>query len=365
MINFEKVEEIKQKINSLNDVFEAKNEEFENIKNSLGKINDFSHDEATIEKNKKLKQLEKVITNLKTLFQNHNNLCSSIESLSEEEKISGEFDEILNEEINDVFEETNKLFLLTLLSKKYDNLNAIVSFHSGAGGTESYDFVSILQRMVTRFSNNLGHKIVVLDLNPDENGFKSLSLKICGENAYGIFKALKGVHRLVRISPFDSNKRRHTTFASIEVLPEIEFDDEVEIDEKDLKIDTFRASGAGGQHVNKTDSAIRITHIPSGIVVCCQNERSQLQNKNQALKILKSKLIMIKQEQHLSKLSDISGKNLKIEWGNQIVSYVFCPYTMVKDHRTNFETSNVESILDGDLFDLVFAYLLHTKNCEV
>lgn len=275
-----------------------------------------------------------------------------------------DFENMLNQEIEEVLIKTNKLFLLTLLNDEYDNMNAIISFHSGAGGTESYDFVQMLVRMINRYSQNNNFKTIILDQVLDDNGIKSLTLKVCGENAYGLFKGLKGIHRLVRISPFDANKRRHTTFASVEVLPEIENDNVVEINNDDLKIDTYRSGGAGGQHVNKTESAIRITHIPTGIVVCCQNERSQIQNKEQALKVLKSKLLAIKNEQHLDKISEISGKNLKIEWGNQIISYVFCPYTLVKDHRTGYETSNVQTVLDGSLQNLVLAYLIKKAKKE-
>lgn len=275
-----------------------------------------------------------------------------------------DFENMLNQEIEEVLIKTNKLFLLTLLNDEYDNMNAIISFHSGAGGTESYDFVQMLVRMINRYSQNNNFKTIILDQVLDDNGIKSLTLKVCGENTYGLFKGLKGIHRLVRISPFDANKRRHTTFASVEVLPEIENDNVVEINNDDLKIDTYRSGGAGGQHVNKTESAIRITHIPTGIVVCCQNERSQIQNKEQALKVLKSKLLAIKNEQHLDKISEISGKNLKIEWGNQIISYVFCPYTLVKDHRTGYETSNVQTVLDGSLQNLVLAYLIKKTKKE-
>lgn len=301
--------------------------------------------------------LEKDFSEFNIINKNYLNIKNNLsaENFSEDELL--ELEEILNDEIAVTLEKTNNLFLLTLLNQNYDNSNAIVSFHSGAGGTESFDFVQMLVRMVERYCENNSFKTFVLDQVLDDNGIKSLTLKICGENVYGLLKALKGVHRLVRISPFDANKRRHTTFASIEVLPEIENDNEVQIDENDLKIDTYRSGGAGGQHVNKTESAIRLTHLPTGIVVTCQNERSQIQNKEQALKVLKSKLLQIKNEQHLSKISEISGKNLKIEWGSQIISYVFCPYRLAKDHRTKFETSDVESVLNGNLNELIFEYL--------
>lgn len=300
---------------------------------------------------KEFSEFEKIKDNFLQIKQNQD--FSAFDE--NEQKI---MEELLNQEINDLLTKTNKMFLLTLLNNSYDQYNAIISFHSGAGGTESYDFTQMLFRMVARYCESENFKVVVLDQILDDDGIKSLTLKVSGENAYGMLKCIKGVHRLVRISPFDANKRRHTTFASIEVLPEIENDNAVVIDNNDIKIDTFRSGGAGGQHVNKTESAIRITHLPTGIVVTCQNERSQIQNKEQALKVLKSKLLDIKTEQHLDKISEISGKNLKIEWGSQIISYVFCPYTLVKDHRTGFETSNVQQILDGGLQNLILAYLI-------
>jgi len=254
------------------------------------------------------------------------------------------------------------MYLNTLLNEKYDNLNALVTLHSGAGGTESYDFVNILFRMYQKFCDDENLKLIVLDFLKEDVGYKSITFKVLGDNAYGLLKSEKGVHRLVRISPFDANKRRHTTFASVEVIPEIENDNEIVINPAELKIDTFRSSGAGGQHVNTTDSAIRITHIPTNIVVTCQNERSQVQNKENALKVLKSKLLNLKISQQKNTISEISGELDKIEWGSQIRSYVFCPYTMVKDHRTNFETSNVEEILDGKLEDFILSYLKYIKN---
>lgn len=265
---------------------------------------------------------------------------------------------IIESDIKKTQEIVDKLFLVIMLSSEYDFNDAIVTLHSGAGGTESYDFVSMLYRMYTKYCENEGLKISVLELSQEDVGIKSITIKVSGDFAYGKLKSEKGVHRLVRISPFDSNKRRHTTFASVDVIPEIENDNLIEINSDDLKIDTFRSGGAGGQHINKTESAVRITHIPTGIVVTCQNERSQIQNKEQALKVLKSKLYIIKEQQHLNKISEITGNLLKIEWGSQIRSYVFCPYTMVKDHRTNYETSDVESVMNGNLEDFVLAYLI-------
>ena len=329
------------------------------MKAKLEKIEDFSNNSELVFLSKKISLLEKEFCEFESIEKSYLNIKSNLNYESTSDSEQDLLEQILNEEIDTTNKKTNKMFLLTLLNQEYDNLNAIVSFHSGAGGTESFDFAQMLFRMVLRYCEASEFKTTILDQVLDDNGIKSLTLKVCGENAYGILKALKGVHRLVRISPFDSNKRRHTTFASIEVLPEIENDNEIELSDSELKIDTYRSGGAGGQHVNKTESAIRLTHIPTGIVVTCQNERSQIQNKEQALKVLKSKLLVIKNEQHLSKISEISGKNLKIEWGSQIISYVFCPYTLAKDHRTKFETSDVESILNGNLNELIFDYLTY------
>jgi len=248
--------------------------------------------------------------------------------------------------------------LETLLSGEYDNSSAIVSFHAGAGGTEAQDWAQMLYRMYTRWAERHGMKIKLLDwLDGEEAGMKSASLQIDGENAYGLLKSENGVHRLVRISPFDSSGRRHTSFAAIEVAPLISDDVELEIKTEDIRVDTFRASGAGGQHVNKTESAVRITHLPTGLVVACQMERSQHQNREVAMRMLRSKLLEIKERQHLDKISDIKGEQMKIEWGSQIRSYVFMPYTLVKDNRTGFENGNINAVMDGDLDGFIEAYL--------
>jgi len=250
------------------------------------------------------------------------------------------------------------IYLTTLLKGKYDSLNAILTIHSGAGGTESQDWAQMLFRMYNRYAERNGFKLNVIDNQDGEVvGIKSISFEVLGENVYGYLKSEKGVHRLVRISPFDSNSRRHTSFASVEVMPEIESDTDVEINSADLKIDTYRSGGAGGQHVNKTDSAVRITHLPSGIVVGCQSERSQIQNRENALKILKSKLVQLKEEEEAKNLNIIRGEIKKIEWGSQIRSYIFCPYTLVKDHRTEFETPNIADVMDGNLQDFINEYL--------
>ena len=245
---------------------------------------------------------------------------------------------------------TEELKLLVLLSGPYDKNNCIVDIHPGAGGTESCDWASMLYRMYIRWCEKKNYKVTVLDYQDgEEAGIKSVSFLVKGLNAYGYLKNEKGVHRLVRLSPFDSNNRRHTSFASIEVTPEIEQDTTIEIDEKDLKIDVYRSTGAGGQGVNTTDSAVRITHLPTKIVVTCQNERSQIQNKEQALKVLKNKLLLKKIEEQEQELKGIKGEQSNIEFGSQIRSYVMHPYSMVKDHRTNAETSNVDKVLDGDI----------------
>ncbi len=248
--------------------------------------------------------------------------------------------------------------LQALLRGKYDSLNAILTLHAGAGGTEACDWVSMLYRMYLMYAERHGYATHELDrLDGDEAGIKSVSFSVEGENAYGYLKAEKGVHRLVRISPFDSSARRHTSFASLEVMPEIEDQEEIKINPEDLKVDTYRSSGAGGQHVNKTESAIRITHIPTGIIVACQNERSQVQNREQAMKMLMSKLVERRESEMQQEAQAIKGEIKKIEWGSQIRSYVFCPYTMVKDHRTGCETGNVSAVMDGELDPFIIDYL--------
>lgn len=248
--------------------------------------------------------------------------------------------------------------LQLLLNQPYDRLNAILELHPGAGGTESQDWGQMLYRMYTRWAEHRGFKVELLDYQPgDEAGIKSVAMLIKGHNAYGYLKAEKGVHRLVRISPFDSSGRRHTSFVSCDVVPEIDDDIEIEIRPEDLRIDTYRASGAGGQHVNKTESAIRITHIPTGIIVSCQSERSQIQNRERAMKMLRSKLYELKIEEQRKELAEIRGEQTDIAWGNQIRSYVFHPYSMVKDHRTQHETGNVDAVMDGEIDDFINAYL--------
>lgn len=273
-----------------------------------------------------------------------------------------ENDESLTDEVYDslkqIESELEAQRLATLLSGEYDGNNAIMSFQAGAGGTEAMDWAEMLYRMYTRWAERHGFSYKILDyLDGEEAGMKSASILIEGHNAYGYLKSEMGVHRLVRISPFDSSGRRHTSFAAIEVMPEINEEIEIDIRDADLRVDTYRASGAGGQHVNKTDSAVRITHLPTGIVVACQNERSQHQNRDVAMKMLKSKLIEIKERENLERIDDIKGEQKTIEWGSQIRSYVFMPYTLAKDHRTNFENGNINAVMDGDLDGFINAYL--------
>ena len=254
--------------------------------------------------------------------------------------------------------ELEAMRLSTLLSGEYDANNAILSIHPGAGGTEAQDWAQMLYRMYTRWAERHGFTYSILDYQDgDEAGIKSATIRIDGENAYGYLKSEHGVHRLVRVSPFDANARRQTSFAAVEVTPEIDDSVEVEIRPEDIEMQVYRSSGAGGQHVNKTSSAVRLIHKPSGLVVACQTERSQLQNRETCMKMLRSKLIQIKEQEHLDKISDIKGVQLKIEWGSQIRSYVFMPYQLVKDNRTAYETSNINAVMDGDLDGFINAYL--------
>lgn len=309
---------------------------------------------------------QKVMQNIKTLktkVQRYENLVTNYEDIFTLIEIGNEEnDESVISEVKEMKEkfitEFDNLKISTLLDGEYDKSNAIVTLHSGAGGTEACDWVSMLFRMYTRWAENAGFIVETLDLlEGDEAGIKSVTIQIIGENAYGYMKAEKGIHRLVRVSPFDSSGRRHTSFASCDVMPEIDDDVDIEVNPDDLRIDTYRSSGAGGQHINKTSSAIRITHFPTGIVVQCQNERSQHSNKDTAMKMLKSKLLELKIEENLNKLAEIRGDVKEIGWGSQIRSYVFMPYTLVKDHRTGEETGNIQSVMDGNIDNFMSAYL--------
>jgi peptide chain release factor 2 len=286
--------------------------------------------------------------------------CEDLKTLNElglEEQDASVIPEI-GEGIEKLKKELEKLRLETLLTKPYDRNNAILTLHAGAGGTEAQDWVQMLLRMYTRWAEMHGFAVKTLDfLEGDEAGIKSVTINIIGENAYGYLRSEKGVHRLVRISPFDASGRRHTSFASADVMPELDDDIQVDIDPEDLRVDTYRSSGAGGQHINKTESAIRITHIPTGVVVSCQTERSQFQNRDTAMKMLKAKLLELKEREHKEKIEDLKGIQMDIAWGSQIRSYVFCPYTLVKDHRTNCEMGDVNAVMDGELDKFIDAFL--------
>ena len=360
--------------------------ELEEIRNELFKIKDdllSLRETLSIDKSKiKLQELE--AKTAKPDFwndtENSQKILSEISKLSgkikEFEKLKNNFDDLetlvelscqenddssaeeIKQQFKSIKKELKQQTLSTLLTGEYDSQNAILTFHAGAGGTESQDWAEMLCRMYTRWAEKHKYKVKMLDfLDGEEAGFKSASLLVEGTNAYGYLKGENGVHRLVRISPFDASGRRHTSFASLEVIPEINDEIKIDINPEDIKMDVFRASGAGGQHVNKTSSAVRLTHIPTGIVVACQNERSQFQNRDTAMKILKSKLIEIKEREHLEKIEDIKGIQKEISWGSQIRSYVFMPYTLVKDHRTGCEVGNVEAVMNGELDEFIDAYL--------
>ncbi len=304
----------------------------------------------------KIKILQRKITAYKNLSSELNNLIemNTLLSLEPDNDLLKEL--LKNSDL--IVSKIEDLEIQTLFSGKYDNNNAIITLHPGAGGTESQDWAEMLYRMYSRWASSNGFNLKELDyLDGDEAGIKSVTALISGENAYGFLKGEMGVHRLVRISPFDSGGRRHTSFASLEVLPEITDDIEIEINQEDLRIDTYRASGAGGQHINKTDSAVRITHLPTNIVVSCQSERSQTMNKETAMRMLKSKLLDLKEKENKETIAELKGEQKDIAWGSQIRSYVFCPYTLVKDHRTNYEVGNVEGVMNGDLNDFMKAYL--------
>ena len=312
---------------------------------------------------RELKSLENNVETAEKLFNHAEDIQILIEMAYEEDDDSMSGD--IRKEIRQFEKQYEEIRIGTLLSRDYDKSNAIVTLHAGAGGTDSCDWATILYRMYNRWAEKKGFSISVLDYQDgDITGIKTVTFEVNGENAYGYLQSEKGVHRLVRISPFNSAGKRQTSFASCDVIPDIEDDLDIEINEDDLKIDTYRASGAGGQHVNKTSSAIRITHLPTGIVVQCQNERSQHSNKEKAMQMLKSKLYLIKQQEQADKVSDIRGEVKEIGFGNQIRSYVMHPYTLVKDHRTNLENSNVTAVLDGELDPFINAYLKKRNESE-
>lgn len=339
---------------------ESMQEELKTLKEQMEQEGFWDDIESANKVTRKIRPLEQSI-------KEYESLTSALEDFDtllmlEEEEGSGEFEEEIVETSHDLEERIMEFRLSALLNGEYDQNNAILSLHAGAGGTEAQDWTSMLYRMYQRWAERRRYKVKVLDfLDGEEAGVKSVTLLIEGLNAYGFLRSEKGVHRLVRISPFDANARRHTSFASVDVIPELDEDDDFEINWDEVRIDTYRSSGAGGQHVNKTDSAVRMTHIPTGIVVTCQNERSQIQNREQCTMMLKSKLADLKEQQRLADLAEIKGELKKIEWGSQIRSYVFQPYTMVKDHRTNVETGNITAVMDGDIDMFINAYLIKSK----
>lgn len=319
--------------------------------------NDFWND--TDNSSKVLKQINSLkskVEGFKKLNNELNNLLEMSELLQVEE--DEELAKDLLKSTDTLEKDIEKLEITTLLSGKYDNNNAILTIHPGAGGTDAQDWAEMLYRMYTRWANANGYEVKELDyLEGDEAGLKSVTFSVNGDYAYGYLKGEMGVHRLVRISPFDAGGRRHTSFASVEVLPEITDDIELDINPDDIKMDVYRASGAGGQHINKTSSAVRLTHIPTGIIVACQTERSQFQNRDTAMKMLKSKLLNLKEKEQKDTIDELKGIQMDIAWGSQIRSYVFCPYTLVKDHRTNYEVGNVQAVMDGDLNGFIDSYL--------
>ena len=360
-----KLQQIKLKFNELN-------LKFEKLKNSIDlKYLTKQANELELQTNnsefwndsKNAKSIVKRLSSIKNKIQNFNNVlqtkqdCDVLFELIETENDEEAFLE-LDKSIKNWEKILNEQLISVLLSGEFDSNNAILTLHAGAGGVEAMDWVEMLFRTYSRWVERHSFKEEILNqIDGEEAGIKSISFLVKGLNAYGYLKSEAGVHRLVRVSPFDASGRRHTSCASIEVLPELDDDCDVSIRDEDVKMDVFRASGAGGQHANKTSSAVRLTHIPTGIVASCQNERSQLQNRTIAMKILKSKLVEIKQRQHLEKIEDIKGEQKEIAWGSQIRSYIFMPYTMVKDHRTNFENGNINSVMDGDLDGFINAYL--------
>lgn len=310
----------------------------------------------------KVNQRIKIILSKLNKYNKLNSKAEDIEILFEmaEEADDAELAEEGKAEVAELVKLVEEFRIATLLNGPYDSANAVLSLHAGAGGTEAQDWVSMLYRMYVRYCERAGYTVKELDLlEGDEAGIKSVTFECDGENAYGYLKAEKGVHRLVRISPFDSSGRRHTSFASLDVTPILDDDNNsIEINPDDIRVDTYRSSGAGGQHVNKTSSAIRITHFPTGVVVQCQNERSQIQNRETAMRMLRGKLLEIKERERMEHMADIKGEMKRIEWGSQIRSYVFQPYTMVKDHRTGEETGNIQAVMDGEIDNFINAFLI-------
>ncbi len=335
---------------------DSKNDEIKSLEKEMNQVdfwNDKDHADEVISK---LNDLKSKVSEIKAL---KDSVCSSLEMVDMlREEDNSEIRELLNNDISSYADKIDELEVQLLLDGEYDDSNCILEVHSGAGGTEACDWANMLYRMYTRWCERHNYKVEVIDyLAGEETGIKSVTMSIKGLNAYGYLKGEKGVHRLVRLSPFDTNHKRHTSFASVEVIPEIKKNIDIVIDEKDIRVDVYRSSGHGGQGVNTTDSAVRITHIPTNIVVTCQNGRSQIQNKEEAMTVLKSKLKLLEIEKQNNELQEVRGEQKNIEFGSQIRSYVLHPYSMIKDHRTNVESSNVDKILDGDIDMYINAYL--------
>lgn len=343
--------------------------DIEKCQEKVMQLEEVSMDNAFWTDTERAQKVLQELKGYKDTIEKYNKLCASLEDIlvliemaNEEEDM--DLAEEAKEEAKAFREKYEAMRIATMLDGEYDRNNAILELHSGAGGTESCDWVAMLYRMYTRWAEAHGYKVEVLDyLEGDEAGIKSVTIQVSGENAYGYLKSEKGIHRLVRISPFDSSGRRHTSFASCDVMPELTDEISIEIKPEDLRIDTYRSTGAGGQHVNTTDSAVRITHIPTNIVVQCQNERSQIQNRERAMQMLKAKLHEKEEEERLEKMDGIRGEKKEIAWGSQIRSYVFHPYNLVKDHRTSEETGNSSAVMDGDIDRFMNAYLawIHQK----
>ncbi len=359
------LDEIKTRIKSIKNKLEECNEAFD-IQSLINRKEELTKLQEDPELFSNIKRAQAINAEAKNISDRLDDLAAKSKSIVDAEQyvelIEAEDDESLLSELNELLDslekEVEKLHLTSLLKGEYDMKNAILTLHAGAGGTEAQDWTQMLYRMYRMYAEKNKYSVEVLDvLDGDEAGLKSITFLVKGLNAYGFLKAEKGVHRLVRISPFDSNARRHTSFASLEVMPEIESDMTIKVSPDELRIDTFRSGGAGGQHINKTDSAVRITHLPTGIVVTCQNERSQIQNKETAMKMLYSKLAEVKERELCERNAEIKGELKKIEWGSQIRSYVFQPYTMVKDHRTGYEDPDVFSVMDGNISEFIFEYL--------
>lgn len=361
-----KLLELKPQIEDLADAIglEALQEELDELHQKAAAPNFWNDMENSSKVLQRTRQIENKIEAYKNLSVQCEDALTMIEIANEEKDLSVLSE--ITESVKNIGTDLEKEKLSTLLTGEYDANNAILTFHAGAGGTESQDWAQILYRMYTRWSERHGFKYRILDyLEGDEAGLKSASILVEGLNAYGFLKSEAGVHRLVRISPFDSAGRRHTSFSSLDVMPELPDDADVEINEEDIRMEVYRSSGAGGQKVNKTSSAVRLIHIPTGIVVSCQNERSQFQNKDMCMKMLRAKLVEIKEREHLEKISDIRGDHSVIAWGSQIRSYVFMPYTLAKDHRTGFENGNIQAVMDGDLDGFINAYLKAASQGEL